>query len=296
MPSCRIRPSPRSARRSAPAAATPRSTTAASTLRSSPASSATAWNRYSRGCGPTSPRSRASRSICRPRRTSPSAAESRKPSISTRLNDADPGELNHWAALFLDRIKTIPGITDVATDQLNAGPLLDITIKREVASSYGILPFTIDNTLDDAFGQRIVSTMLHDPEPVPCRRWRSTPSSSTRRKRSTASMSNPRAGQQVPLSTLVDSGGEGRAARGQPSGPVPVGDDLVQPRCRAPRSAKRSAPSSRLKKQLGKPLSLQTELSGQRPGIRRRRCRARRSSSPPRSSSSTSSSACCTRA
>ena len=39
------------------------------------------------------------------------------------------------------------------------GPLLDITIKRDVASSYGILPYTIDNTLDDAFGQRIVSTM-----------------------------------------------------------------------------------------------------------------------------------------
>src|SRR5246127_1917028 len=75
------------------------------------------------------------------------------------LDDADSGELNHWAALFLDRIKAIPGITDVATDQMNAGPMLDITIKREVASSYGILPYTIDNTLDDAFGQRIVSTM-----------------------------------------------------------------------------------------------------------------------------------------
>src|SRR5260370_4358369 len=38
--------------------------------------------------------------------------------------------------------------------------MLDITIKREVASSYGILPFTIDNTLDDAFGQHIVSTIF----------------------------------------------------------------------------------------------------------------------------------------
>ena len=56
------------------------------------------------------------------------------------LNDADPGELAHWATLFLDRIKAIPGITDVATDQLNAGPMLDITIKRDVASSFGILP------------------------------------------------------------------------------------------------------------------------------------------------------------
>src|SRR5258708_31254026 len=75
------------------------------------------------------------------------------------LNDADPGELQPWSALFLDKIKALPGIADVTTDQLNAGPLLDITIKRDVASSYGILPYTIDNTLDDAFGQRIVSTI-----------------------------------------------------------------------------------------------------------------------------------------
>src|SRR5712691_10556731 len=75
------------------------------------------------------------------------------------LNVADLGGVYHWESLFLDRIKAVPGITDVATDQLNAGPMLDITIKREVASSYGILPYTIDNTLDDAFGQRIVSTM-----------------------------------------------------------------------------------------------------------------------------------------
>jgi multidrug efflux pump subunit AcrB len=75
------------------------------------------------------------------------------------LNDADPGELAHWATLFLDKFKTSPGVADVTTDQLNAGPMLDITIKREVASSYGILPYAIDNTLDDAFGQRIVSTI-----------------------------------------------------------------------------------------------------------------------------------------
>ena len=75
------------------------------------------------------------------------------------LNDADQGELNHWAGLFIDKLKAIPSIADVTTDQLNAGPMLDITVKRDVASSYGILPYTIDNTLDDAFGQRIVSTI-----------------------------------------------------------------------------------------------------------------------------------------
>src|SRR4030081_1327575 len=120
------------------------------------------------------------------------------------LADADAGELDRWAALFLDKIKTLPGITDVATDQLNAGPMLDITIKREVASTYGILPFTIDNTLDDAFGQRIVSTMYttlnqyhvvlevdpkfqYSPEAINGIYVKSS------------------SGQQVPLSTLVDS-------------------------------------------------------------------------------------------
>ena len=76
------------------------------------------------------------------------------------LSDADSNELNHWAAIFLDKIKTIPGVTDVASYQQNAGQMLNVTANREVASSYGILPATIDNTLDDAFGQRIVSTMF----------------------------------------------------------------------------------------------------------------------------------------
>ncbi|MGA7804082.1 efflux RND transporter permease subunit, partial [Bradyrhizobium sp.] len=75
------------------------------------------------------------------------------------LYDADSNELNHWTAIFLDKFKSLPEITDVATDQENAGPMLNLTANREVASSFGILPSAIDNTLDDAFGQRIVSTM-----------------------------------------------------------------------------------------------------------------------------------------
>jgi HAE1 family hydrophobic/amphiphilic exporter-1 len=132
------------------------------------------------------------------------------------LNDADPGELNHWAGLFLDRIKAVPGVTDVATDQLNAGPMLDITIKREVASSYGILPYTIDNTLDDAFGQRIVSTMY-----------------TTLNQYHVIMEVNPKF-QYSPeaLNGIYVKSSSGRAARGQPPGPVPIGDDLVQPRAR----------------------------------------------------------------
>jgi hydrophobe/amphiphile efflux-1 (HAE1) family protein len=76
------------------------------------------------------------------------------------LTDADSNELTHWASIYLEKLRATAGITDVASDQANAGPKLDITVDREVASSFGILPSTIDNTLDDAFGQRIVSTMF----------------------------------------------------------------------------------------------------------------------------------------
>jgi HAE1 family hydrophobic/amphiphilic exporter-1 len=76
------------------------------------------------------------------------------------LVDADPGELGRWAPVFFDKLKALPGVSDVASDQANAGPLLDVTVDRDAASTYGILPATIDNTLNDAFGQRIVSTMF----------------------------------------------------------------------------------------------------------------------------------------
>ena len=76
------------------------------------------------------------------------------------LTDADSNELTHWASMFLEKIRALDGITDVASDQANSGPKLEVTVDREVASSFGILPATIDNTLDDAFGQRIVSTMF----------------------------------------------------------------------------------------------------------------------------------------
>jgi hydrophobe/amphiphile efflux-1 (HAE1) family protein len=76
------------------------------------------------------------------------------------LFDADSRELDHWVAIFLDKFKTLPQIADVATDQESAGPMLNVTANREVASSFGILPATIDNVLDDAFGQRIVTTIF----------------------------------------------------------------------------------------------------------------------------------------
>src|ERR1700739_2811886 len=50
------------------------------------------------------------------------------------LNESDPGELSHWTDLVYAKIKALHSVADVATDQLNSGPLLDIAIKRDVAS------------------------------------------------------------------------------------------------------------------------------------------------------------------
>ena len=176
------------------------------------------------------------------------------------LGDADPGELNHWAALFLDRIKKIPGITDVATDQLNAGPLLDISIKREVASSYGILPFTIDNTLDDAFGQRIVSTMyttlnqyhvILEVDP----KFQYSPEALT------GIYVKSSTGQEVPLSTLVDSAVKVAPLVVNHQGQFPsvtISFNLL------PGTSIGQATSAieNIEKELGKPLSLQTSFQG----------------------------------
>jgi hydrophobe/amphiphile efflux-1 (HAE1) family protein len=176
------------------------------------------------------------------------------------LNDADPGELNHWAGLFLDRIKAVPGITDVTTDQLNAGPMLDITIKREVASSYGILPYTIDNTLDDAFGQRIVSTMY-----TTLNQYHVVMEVNPKFQYSPEALNGiyvkSSSGQEVPLSTLVDTVVTVAPLVVNHQGQFPsvtISFNLM------PGTAIGQATSAiqKIEKELGKPLSLQTSFQG----------------------------------
>jgi multidrug efflux pump len=76
------------------------------------------------------------------------------------LEDVDEKELAYWTPKFIDKLKSLPELRDVASDQLNSGLLATLTIDRDTASRLGILPATIDNTLYDAFGQRQVSTMF----------------------------------------------------------------------------------------------------------------------------------------
>ena len=76
------------------------------------------------------------------------------------LEDVDQKELAYWTPRFIDALKSIPQIRDVASDQQNEGLLATLTIDRDTASRLGVLPADIDNTLYDAFGQRQVSTIF----------------------------------------------------------------------------------------------------------------------------------------
>jgi multidrug efflux pump len=76
------------------------------------------------------------------------------------IEDADAQELSQWTPKLLDKLRSAPSLRDVATDQLNGGLKTNITIDRDTASRLGILPQAIDNTLYDAFGQRLVSTIF----------------------------------------------------------------------------------------------------------------------------------------
>ena len=75
------------------------------------------------------------------------------------LQDADAGELGQWTQKLLDRMRALPELTDVASDQQSEGLQLSVEIDRDKASRFSVLTQAIDDTLYDAFGQRQVSVI-----------------------------------------------------------------------------------------------------------------------------------------
>jgi multidrug efflux pump len=68
--------------------------------------------------------------------------------------------LDLWVPRVLERMKQIPELRDVASDQQNNGLGLKVDIDRDTAGRFGITPQNVDDTLYDAFGQRQVSTIF----------------------------------------------------------------------------------------------------------------------------------------
>jgi multidrug efflux pump len=75
------------------------------------------------------------------------------------LEDVNVKELNLWTERLIAKLKTLPSLRDVATDEQNGGLETTLVIDRDTASRLGIGMQQIDDTLYDAFGQRLVSTM-----------------------------------------------------------------------------------------------------------------------------------------
>ena len=146
------------------------------------------------------------------------------------LQDANLAELNEWAPKILDKMKTLPQLRDVATDQQTQGTTLTLTIDRDTASRFGIQPQLIDDTLYDAFGQRQVDAVFHPAQQLP-----RDPGNPAR----TAGQSRYA---QQDLHQVADHGRSGAAVRirqmdqragaaavDQPSGPVPGDHHQLQP-------------------------------------------------------------------
>jgi len=75
------------------------------------------------------------------------------------LSSENLDELNTWSPRVLQKLKSLPQLRDVATDQQDKGLEADLVVDRDTASRLGIPFQTIDNVLYDAFGQRQVSVM-----------------------------------------------------------------------------------------------------------------------------------------
>ena len=71
-------------------------------------------------------------------------------------------ELASWAPKVVERLRRVPQITDLSSDQQDAGLQASLIVDRDTAARLHVSPQRIDDTLNDAFGQRQVSIIYGD--------------------------------------------------------------------------------------------------------------------------------------
>jgi multidrug efflux pump len=76
------------------------------------------------------------------------------------LEDPDPNELASYASRFVERLNELPELADVASDLQTHGLQASVNFDRQTAMRLGINTSAIDETLYDAFGQRLVSILF----------------------------------------------------------------------------------------------------------------------------------------
>jgi len=76
------------------------------------------------------------------------------------LQDPSAQELGLYVAKFLARLKQLPQLADVASDQQTEGRQAALSYDRATAARLGISAQNIDDALYDSFGQRQISTLF----------------------------------------------------------------------------------------------------------------------------------------
>jgi multidrug efflux pump len=76
------------------------------------------------------------------------------------LRHSSAADLAVWSPRLLDRLRALPMLRDVASDEQNGGLQARVVLDRATASRVGITPQMVDDALYDAFGQRQISTMF----------------------------------------------------------------------------------------------------------------------------------------
>ncbi|MBL9210382.1 MAG: efflux RND transporter permease subunit [Opitutaceae bacterium] len=128
---------------------------------------------------------------------------STKTQFQYTLRTADTDELNAWAPRILEKLKALPELRDVTSDQQATAPALSVEIDRQAAARFGIPTQAINNLLYNAFGQRQITQFFTQVSQykviieVPPE-MQSDPSTFDR-----LFIRSPLTGGQVPLSALV---------------------------------------------------------------------------------------------
>jgi hydrophobic/amphiphilic exporter-1 (mainly G- bacteria), HAE1 family len=76
------------------------------------------------------------------------------------LQDANLEELNAWAPRMVEKLRGLPQLRDVASDQQTSALQLMVEVDRDTAARMGITSQAVDDALYDAFGQRQVATLF----------------------------------------------------------------------------------------------------------------------------------------
>jgi HAE1 family hydrophobic/amphiphilic exporter-1 len=75
------------------------------------------------------------------------------------MRSATIDELYQWAPVIEQKLKTLPGLTDISSDLQITRPEVTVQIDREKASALGVSAQSIEMALNNAYGARQVSTI-----------------------------------------------------------------------------------------------------------------------------------------